>query len=214
LIYFCKMKTTPIEWLALKQTMSEQLTLLLSQYGYIAIIALIFLQEVGIPSPIPNEFVLVFSGYLAFTGVLNISWVILSAIVGDLLASFILFEAFYFFGKLLMERKPKWIPISKEKMDKLNVRIQESGQTGTFVGRLTPFIKGYVSVLSGLLRISQKKYGMTLLSTSIIWSAAYASLGYFMGPHLTKYTSLLFIIPTAAFVVFLISHFLRKKITV
>lgn len=194
--------------------MSEQLILLLSQYGYIAIIALIFLQEVGIPSPIPNEFVLVFSGYLAFTGVLNISWVILSAIVGDLLASFILFEAFYFFGKVILERKPKWIPISKEKMDKMNLRIQESGQTGTFIGRLTPFIKGYVSVLSGLLRMSQKKYGITLLSTSIIWSAAYVSFGYFLGPQLNKYTALLYIIPATALVVVLVFHLLRKKITV
>lgn len=194
--------------------MSEQLILLLSQYGYIAIIALIFLQEVGIPSPIPNEFVLVFSGYLAFTGVLNISWVILSAIVGDLLASFILFEAFYFFGKVILERKPKWIPISKEKMDKMNLRIQESGQTGTFIGRLTPFIKGYVSVLSGLLRMSQKKYGITLLSTSIIWSAAYVSFGYFIGPQLNKYTALLYIIPAIALVVVLVFHLLRKKITV
>jgi len=194
--------------------MSEQLTLLLSQYGYVAIIALIFLQEIGIPSPIPNEFVLVFSGYLAFTGVLNISWVILSAIVGDLLASFILFEAFYFFGKVILERKPKWIPISKEKMDKMNVRMQESGQTGTFIGRLTPFIKGYVSVLSGLLRMSQKKYGLTLLSTSIIWSAAYVSFGYFIGPQLNKYTTFLYIIPVIALGVVLVYHFLRKKITV
>lgn len=194
--------------------MSEQLIVLLSQYGYIAIIALIFLQEVGIPSPIPNEFVLVFSGYLAFTGVLNISWVILSAIAGDLLASFILFEAFYFFGKVILERKPKWIPISKEKMDKMNLRIQESGQTGTFIGRLTPFIKGYVSVLSGLLRMSQKKYGITLLSTSIIWSAAYVSFGYFIGPQLNKYTALLYIIPAIALVVVLVFHLLRKKITV
>jgi len=194
--------------------MSEQLTLLLSQYGYVAIIALIFLQEIGIPSPIPNEFVLVFSGYLAFTGVLNISWVILSAIVGDLLASFILFEAFYFFGKVILERKPKWIPISKEKMDKMNVRMQESGQTGTFIGRLTPFIKGYVSVLSGLLRMSQKKYGLTLLSTSIIWSAAYVSFGYFIGPQLNKYTTFLYIIPVIALGVVLVYHLLRKKITV
>lgn len=193
--------------------MSEQLSLLISQYGYMAIIALIFLQEVGIPSPIPNEFVLVFSGYLAFTGVLNVSWVILSAIIGDLMASFILFEAFYFFGKVILERKPKWIPISKEKMDKLNVRIQESGQTGTFIGRLTPFVKGYVSALSGLLRVSQKKYGITLLSTSIIWSAAYVSFGYFMGPQLNKYAALILIIPAIALVVAFIYHLLRKKIT-
>lgn len=194
--------------------MSQQMVFLITEYGYFAIIVLIFLQEVGMPSPIPNEFVLLFSGYLAFTGALNITWVILSAIIGDLLASFILFELFFFFGNYILERKPKWLPISEEKINRLSKRIRESGQTGSFIGRLTPFIKGYVSVLNGLLRMSQKKYGITLLVTSIIWSVVYVGLGYFIGPHLNNCTSLMFIIPAFALIVVLSIHKIRKKYTV
>ena len=61
------------------------------QYGYLAVFLLIFLQEIGFPSPIPNEFVLLFSGYLSYNGIISAPLAILTAIAGDLLAGTILF---------------------------------------------------------------------------------------------------------------------------
>jgi membrane protein DedA with SNARE-associated domain len=155
----------------------------IAQYGYLAILVMVFLQEVGVPSPVPNEFLLLFSGYLAHTGVLSASLVVLSAVVGDLLASFILFELFYFFGKSVMRRKPKWLPISEVKLDKLKRKIDSSGRFGTYLGRVTPFIKGYVSVLCGLLQVPQKKYGFILVVTSVAWAFVYVGGGYVAGPY-------------------------------
>ena len=163
--------------------MVEQLTLDISQYGYLSIFLLVFLQEVGVPNPIPNELVLLFSGYLSLTGVLNLPLVILSAIVGDLLGGGILFIAFYFFGNRIIKRMPKWIPLSKTKLERISERIRVSGHYGIFIGRLTPFIKGYVSVLCGVMRVVPSKFGIILLSTSIIWSSAYVICGYFAGPY-------------------------------
>lgn len=164
-------------------TMLEQLVLHISQYGYLAIFLLIFLQEVGVPNPIPNELVLLFSGYLSFTGNLNMAAVILCAITGDLLGSGILFVTFYFFGKVIIRRKPKWIPLSTRKLEHLSGKIRVSGHSGIFIGRLTPFIKGYVSVLSGLTHYSPSKYGIIMLLTSIIWATVYAGGGYLAGPY-------------------------------
>jgi len=163
--------------------MLEQLVLHISQYGYLAIFVLIFLQEVGVPNPIPNELVLLFSGYLSFTGTLNPTLVILCAIAGDLLGSTILFVAFYFFGKFILNRKPQWIPLPRKRLERVYKKIRASGQSGIFIGRLTPFIKGYVSVLSGFMRIAPAKYAITLLLTSSIWALAYVSCGYLAGPY-------------------------------
>jgi membrane protein DedA with SNARE-associated domain len=164
-------------------TMFEQLVLHISQYGYLAIFLLVFLQEVGVPNPIPNELVLLFSGYLSSTGTLNVALVILCAIAGDLLGSTILYITFYFFGKIIVTRKPRWIPLPTRKLEQLSEKIRISGHSGIFIGRLTPFIKGYVSVLSGLMHIAPTKYGVTLLLSSIIWALAYISCGYFAGPY-------------------------------
>ena len=52
--------------------MSSEVALYITRYGYLAIFCLVLLQELGVPNPVTNEFVLLFSGYLAFSGVLSL----------------------------------------------------------------------------------------------------------------------------------------------
>jgi membrane protein DedA with SNARE-associated domain len=163
--------------------MSNEIILSISQHGYLAILLLVFLQEVGFPNPIPNELVMIASGYLAYIGVLNFPLIVLTVFAGDVVGSGILYTSFYFFGQIIMRRKPKWIKISDIKMNSIVHKIETSGQSGIFVGRLTPFIRGYVSVLCGLLQIPAKKYSVILISSAVVWSLSYISVGYLIGPY-------------------------------
>ncbi|MDP4271856.1 MAG: DedA family protein [Bacteroidota bacterium] len=152
-------------------------------HGYLIIFLLVFLQEVGVPNPIPNELVLIFSGYLGYTGMLNAVWVILSAFAGDMLGSGILFTLFFIFGKTIMARKPRWIPISRKKLDKLSRKIQRKGFAGVFLGRISPFIRGYVAVLLGLMNYPVRKYAVVLPATALLWACFYVMAGYVIGPY-------------------------------
>ena len=155
----------------------------LLHHGYLIIFLLVFLQEVGVPNPIPNELVLIFSGYLGYTGMLNAVWVILSAFAGDMLGSGILFTLFFIFGKTIMARKPRWIPISKKKLDNLSRKIQRRGFTGVFIGRVSPFIRGYVAVLLGLMNYPVRNYAVILPSTAFLWAGFYVMAGFVAGPY-------------------------------
>ena len=155
----------------------------IAQYGYLAVFLLIFLQEIGFPSPIPNEFVLLFSGYLSYNGIISAPLAILTAIAGDLLAGTILFLLFYFFRKFIRQLKPKWLPHPTKKLERISKQINEKGTSGIFIGRLTPFIRGYVAVLCGLLRVTPLKYSSALFLSSISWATCYVCIGYFIGPY-------------------------------
>ena len=48
----------------------------IAEYGYWAIFILVFLQEAGLPNPIPNELVLGFSGFLSTQNRLEIPSII------------------------------------------------------------------------------------------------------------------------------------------
>jgi len=91
--------------------------------------------------------------------------------------------AFYFFGYYILSHIPKWIPFPTKKIENISNRIKIQGHSSVFVGRLTPFIRGYVSVISGLFRLSPKKYGTILISTASIWSFAYVLIGFLIGPY-------------------------------
>ena len=187
------------------------------QYGYLAVFLLIFLQEIGFPSPIPNEFVLLFSGYLSYNGIISAPLAILTAIAGDLLAGTILFLLFYFFRKFIRRLKPRWLPHHTKKLERISKQINEKGTSGIFIGRLTPFIRGYVAVLCGLLRVTPLKYSSALFLSSISWATCYVCIGYFIGPYQHLFLSsdqnlqiLLILMPLIIILLFFLFQFIKK----
>lgn len=190
----------------------------INQYGYIAIFVLILIQEIGIPTPVPNELLMLFSGYLAFTGALKLYLVLLVIITADVLGANILYTVFYYFGPVIIRNKPKWFPLSTERIDKISARVSKNGLWTVFFGRITPLIRGYISVIVGLLHISPQKYVPITLITAIIVTCTYVNLGFVFGPYWTlvaaklatvKYIVLVLILIIAVFM--LIKYFRRKK---
>jgi membrane protein DedA with SNARE-associated domain len=198
--------------------MSEPLLTGIAHYGYFAIFLFVLIQETGLPSPLPNEYVLFFSGYLSSTGVLHLHYVILAVIAADLIAGFLLYELFYHSGKLILKKKPKWLPLPLRKLARISIRIRKSRNRSTFIGRLTPFIRGWVSVLSGLMQLPQKEFSLVLVSTSIVWAVAYVGTGYLVGPYFKQLMQHNILLGLAAFLLplillFLFRLFKQKKTT-
>ncbi len=153
----------------------------ISEYGYWAIFSLVFLQEIGAPNPIPNEFMLMFSGYLVFKGVLAFHLIFLTALTADFTGTNILYFTFYFFGGLIL--KKKWIPVSEKTIDKLSNQVSKGGQWKIYLLRLTPFVRGYTSVATGLLQIKPKIFLPIALFSAMTWSGVYILTGRLLGPH-------------------------------
>lgn len=163
--------------------MSSELALYITRYGYLAIFLLVFLQELGVPNPVTNEFVLLFSGYLAFSGVLNLWLVFLTAVSADCIGTTILYAVFYVFGKYIMDHRPPWLPISPAHIDRIAQTISERRQWGIYVGRLIPFLRGYVSVAAGILPIRPKIFLPAVVVSAITWSGGYVIAGKLLGPY-------------------------------
>ncbi len=156
-----------------------------NDYGYWAVFILVFLQEIGVPNPVPNELVLLFAGALTSIGGLNFWLTLFIAIVADVIGTTLLFSIFYFFEHFIMERLPKWLPIN-EKLDRFKEMILRKGRWGIFVGRLTPYLRGYVSVAAGVLNLPYKVFVPTVLVSAALWSGGYVILGHFLGRQWQK----------------------------
>lgn len=154
----------------------------IARYGYLAIFILVFLQESGFPNPIPNELVLLFSGYLIYSGIFKIYNVILVALIADFLGTSILYFTFRAFGIQILKRKPRWIPISRNRIELFSRSLSEGGLPTIFICRLTPFIRGYTSVISGLLHIRIKHFLTIAILSASLWASAYIVIGWILGP--------------------------------
>src|ERR1035437_4217227 len=158
--------------------MPDEISSFIIKYGYLAICILIFIQEIGIPNPVPNEIVLLYAGYLSFIHLLSLSIIIIVAILSDVVATSILYFVFYYFGNYIIENKPRWFPLSITRLKKLEKKINEKGKAFIFIGRMTPFIRGYVTVTAGLLRLVPGVFFPITLFSTILWCSSCAIGGW------------------------------------
>ncbi len=162
----------------------QELNHFITQYGYLAIFLFVFLQELGVPNPITNELVLLFSGYLTYTGVLSMPKVIITSVSADFIGTSILYFTFYALSKhYIYKNPPKWLAKLVAKLDHLKQRIDNGNKWAIFLGRLTPFIRGYVSVAAGTLQIKPRIFLTTVLISAIVWSGGLALTGLLLGPY-------------------------------
>lgn len=197
--------------------MPDELVSYISQYGYLAIFLFVFLQEVGAPTPLPNELLLIFCGYLVFTGILNPIGMIFTIVCSDLLAAATLYIVFRFFGDFLLNSKSCRMLMLQQSIQKQSQKIVRLGFKGIVIGRLSPFIRGYVAVICGFLRINPQRYAIAMLATSVVWSLLYITTGYLLGPywnyvnsHIENVRYLLIAIPVGI-VVWMIVRFIIQQ---
>ena len=153
------------------------------KYGLIFVFSLIFLQEVGIPSPLPNEIMLLFAGFLASTGKLHLIPLIIVAVAGDFIGSSVLYAIFYYFGSRLLAKHPKWI--SSEKIEQWRIRLSGKHLWSIYLGRLLPYVRAYTSMAAGSLKIRPRIFEPSVLLSAITWSGGYVILGWLLGPAWT-----------------------------
>ncbi len=168
--------------------MPEEVIYYVTRYGYIAIFVMVFLQEIGMPNPFPNELLLMFSGYLTFKKLLFFPYVILTAVTADFIGTNVLYFLFYYSGSAIMQKKPKWIPVSVNMMDNLSSRISKGGKLNIYFFRLTPFTRGYASVITGLLGVKPKAFLPIAFISALTWSTIYVLCGYIIGPSWDHFT--------------------------
>jgi alkaline phosphatase len=162
----------------------EALSGYLITYGYWGVFSLIFLQEIGVPNPIPNEIILLFVGYLTSIGTFSVFWMVIAAVAADFIGTTILYSVFYFFGEQILKHAPKWLP--KEKIREFKKKVSKRGIWGVFVGRLIPYVRGYASVAAGILKIPAKLFLPSVLLSATLWSGGYVIAGRIIGKEWEK----------------------------
>jgi len=149
------------------------------KYGYLIIFFWVFLQEIGVPTPVPNELVLLFSGYLASIGKMNFVLVMITVISADFIGTSLVYFIFYFLGQYIFKKNFRWLP--RDKIERLTKKISERGYWSIYLGRLLPYLRGYASVAAGFLRVKPWVFLPLVLASAATWSGGYVLAGRLLG---------------------------------
>ena len=157
--------------------MFAQLTHYIATYGYFAVFCIVVLLELGMPG-LPNELVLFYFGYISHKAGLFFPAVIITGIVADITGSFLLYLLFYYGRGRLVHLKPGWLRPPAKKIDSLTQKLLSHKGRNLFVAKMTPFIRGYVAVVAGLLHIPPSLYTRLIVITAIAWTGGWLAAGW------------------------------------
>ncbi|MDB4984012.1 MAG: DedA family protein [Patescibacteria group bacterium] len=196
--------------------MSPSIIHFLTQYGYVAIIGLIVVQELGIPVPAPNELLLMFFGYLAYLSTFNLVLAAAAATVASMIGAWILYGAFYFIGEWVMHH-PR-IPFPRSLVKNLSEKISKRSIVAVMIGRVVPFGRGYICVAAGLMKVKPWKFATAVIVSDIVWNFGFVILGYVSGPYWNKVAKKvggvehIFLLIILSFFAIILTQYLIKKI--
>ena len=146
---------------------------LIHSAGYAGIFILMMLNSALIP--IPSEVTMPFAGYLTQTGALLFPLVVLFGALGDLSGALIGYAIGYFLEETvilkLIKKYGKFILLSEHEYVKAVGMYKKYGSSITFLCRLLPGVRSFISVPAGLSEMNIWKFSVlfTFLG-SLVWA--------------------------------------------
>jgi len=149
------------------------------QWGYPGIIMLMALESSFFP--FPSEVVIPPAAYLAASGKMNIGMVILCGTLGSLLGAVFNYWLALKFGRPFFERYGRYLLVSPRSLEKADRFFERHGHISTFIGRLLPGIRQYISLPAGLARMNIFAFCAATIIGAGIWVLVLAAMGYRFG---------------------------------
>lgn len=131
--------------------------------------------------PIPSEVVLLFAGYLAFQGKLNMIAVISSGVMGNLVGSIIAYYIGLKGGRPLFLRYGKYVFVKEKELRWAENWFERFGHETVFFGRMVPVIRAFISVPAGIAEMNFVKFNIYTFLGILPWSIGLAYGGFVLG---------------------------------
>ena len=163
------------------QDLANLLERFLTDYGYLAIFVLMFVEEAGLPLPLPNEVALMYVGYLAYQGRLDANLAGLVATLGATCGSALLYYIARRGGRPLIHRFGRFIHVTEERLDQAERVVAKWGPISIPIARLTPGLRIATTIVSGVLNVSYKVVIVSVIGVSLVWSYFWVHLGRALG---------------------------------
>lgn len=147
--------------------------------GYLGIFLMMFLESSFFP--FPSEVVMIPAGFLAYKGDMNIYICIFMGILGSIAGSLFNYYLAWKFGRAFIIKYGKYFFFSEKSMSKMENYFKKHGEISTFLGRLIPAVRQYISLPAGLAKMNLIKFCLYTALGAGIWVSILSIFGYYIG---------------------------------
>ena len=179
------------------ETVVQWLVAFVEHLGVLGIFIMTFLESTFMP--IPSEITMIPAGYLIQQGKMDLVGVLIASIAGTIGGAYFNYWIARKYGRGLFIRYGKYFMMTPLKLAKLESFFEKHGAISTFIGRLIPGIRHYISFPAGLARMDLKKFVIYTALGGAIWMSILIALGYYIGENKELMTTYLPIIKGGMF---------------
>lgn len=150
------------------------MALWLGQYGYPAIFFLLIGGIVGVP--VPDQLLLVVSGYLILTKALSAAPTLLAAVLGSVCGITLSYIIGRWSGSYLAKKD-----FAVARLDKARSYFERFGSWTLVFGYFVPGIRNLIGFTSGVMRLKPRTFAPCAYLGAVVSSLTCVALGYFLG---------------------------------
>jgi len=151
----------------------------LTSAGYAAVILFAFLQAACIP--ISSEITFGFAGVLAYRGNLDLALVIILGTLAELAGSYASYYVGRVGGRPVVHRLGRYVLVTESDVGRAERFLEGRGAWAIVLGRMLPFVRAFISIVAGLVRVPPIRFGVLSLIGTVIYATVLASIGYALG---------------------------------
>ena len=159
--------------------MLETVILWITQYGYVALFFLLMLGIVGLP--IPDETIMVFSGYLIQRGTFHAGPTWVTAFCGSVCGITLSYWIGRKLGLPFVLRYGKYIHFTPERLGKVLKWFERVGHWALFVGYYIAGVRHFSAVIAGTSGLRWPSFALFAYGGAAVWVTTFLTIGYFVG---------------------------------
>ncbi|WP_456275775.1 DedA family protein [Bacillus sp. AK128] len=181
------------------------------QYGYIALFLVLWIGFFCIP--VPNEVIVMSSGFFISQGILDFSLGLTITFLGVIMS----LTTLYVLGRFCfypLQKRFLYKPKIQKHIDHAGQLIEKYGGFALMIGYCFPGVRHFVPFIIGSHRMKFYIFALYAYTTAAIWTSIFFTLGYYFGENIDYIIKNIFMygaIFVAICALVILSLFLRKR---
>lgn len=151
----------------------------ITQYGYVGIFSLLVFGIVGLP--VPDEWLLTFSGFLVFKHTLHFIPTFAAAFFGSACGISVSYLLGRVFDTYVLVRYGWVFHLTPERLARVHSWFERRGRWTLLVGYFIPGVRHFTGYVAGASELDFGNFALFAYTGAFCWAAVFITLGYFLG---------------------------------
>jgi len=161
------------------ESLFQTLTDFFARYGYWVVFFGVMLENGGLP--LPGETVLLFAGFLAYQGEIQLLRAIVTAIAGATLGDSLGYTLGRYGGNAFFDRYVKRFKLLARQFEYSRRLFLKHGHWAVFTGRFIIGLRVFAGPLAGLFRMPYPRFLLYNFTGAVLWATLIGCVGFLFG---------------------------------